>query len=61
MAEIEADAELMAAIGEMFYEQHYDNAEMAQYFGAGTGANLADVTAAFGRLRAKGLLLHYWP
>jgi hypothetical protein len=34
---------------------------MKVHFGLGTGASLKDVTQLFGRLRAKGLLLHYWP
>ena len=61
MAEIEADADLIGAIGEMFYEMHYDHIEMEPYFGMGNMHKLQDVTAVFGRLRAKGLLLHYWP
>ncbi len=61
MAEIEADPDLMSAIGEMFYEMHYDHKEMEQSFHMDNGFKLQDVTATFGRLRAKGLLLHYWP
>ena len=61
MAEIDADPGLITAIGEMFYEMHYDHPEMAVHFGTNNGHTLEDVTATFGRLRAKGLLLHYWP
>lgn len=61
MAEIESDPDLIGAIGEMFYEMHYDHTEMAKHFGMANNYKLQDVTATFGRLRAKGLLLHYWP
>lgn len=43
------------------WESKYSAVDMQKYFGAANGASLTDVHENFSRLRAAGLILHYWP
>ena len=53
--------EVKHLVGEMYFEKHFDNAEMRPFFGEGLRSNLYDVLIMFRELRQSGLRLHYWP
>ena len=61
MRQLEQDPELMAMIGEMYFEQHFDAPEMRPAFGYGLTTKQADVQQMFHGFRSRGLRLHYWP
>ena len=53
--------EVKHLIGEIYFEKHFDDAEMHPYFGEGLKSNLYDVLNMFRQMRQSGLRLHYWP
>lgn len=58
---IQSVTEIRHLVGELYFEKHFDVAEMRPYFGEGLKSDLYDVLSMFRQLRQSGLRLHYWP
>ena len=61
MVQLANNLEIMGMVAEMYFEQHFDLAEMRRWFGKDLTTNLADVQQLFLSFRSRGLRLHYWP
>ena len=61
MEQLANNPDVLGMIAEMYFEQHFDVAEMRSSFGSGLTTTLADVQRLFHDFRSKGLRLHYWP
>ena len=55
------NTEALNLVSEMFFEQHYENKEMKQFFHYEMTTHLPDVYEMFRNFRNAGLRLHYWP
>lgn len=53
--------ELRHAVGELFFEKHFDNEEMHPYFGDDLKTGLHETLKLFQQFRRVGARLHYWP
>ena len=61
MSQLRENAEILNMVAEMYFEQHFDVAEMRYAFGHKLTTKLADVQRLFHDFRKRGLRLHYWP
>ena len=61
MEQLGSSMTILNMVAEMYFEQHFDAAEMRPSFGSDLTTKLADVQQLFYAFRRKGLRLHYWP
>ncbi len=54
------DEELTGMIATFFFEQHFQSADIEQWFGK-LQTSFSDALEMFHRFRSTGLRIHYWP